>query len=195
MNIKNHWVWYSCNLCVCVCAVIGRNIILRHWEVESFLKSWIRWASHSTACPAQSNSRPYSDPEPRARKLSGAVQIVLKASLLGQIACLGSFIIIENLNSVLLCRLPRGTLYTWNWTRITPMLFSSALVLWHVRQGRYREKAKLNCFFALLSAIRTLGSHIWSLKLNFFISKLERVPVLPWQRVFLFPGWKRSNRH
>lgn len=65
-----------------------------------------------------------------------------------------------------------------------PMVFSSAFVLWHVRQLRCREKARLNCFFALLSAIRTLGSHSWSLKFNFFISKLEWAPVLPWQRVF-----------
>jgi len=42
----------------------------------------------------------------------------------------------------------------------------------------------LNSSFALLSAIRTLGSCIWSLKFNFFFSKLEGVPGLPWQRIF-----------
>lgn len=65
-----------------------------------------------------------------------------------------------------------------------PMVFSSAFVLWHVRQLRCRGKAKLNCFFVLFSAIRTLGSHSWSLKFNFFISKLEWALVLPRQRDF-----------
>lgn len=117
--------------------------------------------------------------------LAGTVQVILKDSLSDELAYFGSFIIIENLNSVLFCRLPKRHLFCiLTCTRITPMFFSSFLALWHVSQWSYKEKAKLNCFFALLSAIRTLGSHIWSLKFNFFISKLEWVPVLLWQRVF-----------
>lgn len=165
--------------------MLGPSLWLRYWEVLKFLKAW-RWASHNTARPAQMDSRqPYSNPEPRAGEIADMVWIMMKASLSEELAFLVSFIIIENLNSVLLCRLPyRHLFYIWTCTRTAPMLFSSVLVLWHVRQWRYREKAKLNHFFALLSAIRTLGSHIWSLKFNFFISKLEWVPVLPWQRVF-----------